>query len=50
MIDRELLEKRAVDAICACQYYDLADNMDCTTDGELLDIIEGRYTCEMCGE
>jgi len=48
MFDREVLEEAALQAICACRYYDLADNLDITTNAELLDIIEDRHTCHDC--
>jgi len=46
---REDLEKSAMEAVCACQHYDLADNIENMTDEELQDIIDGNYDCEMCG-
>lgn len=49
MFDRESLEEAALQAVCACRYYDLADNLDITTNGELLDIIEGHDGCHECG-
>lgn len=48
MPDREALEEAALQAICACRYYDMADYLDITTNGELLDIIEGRGRCYDC--
>ena len=48
-LDRETLEKLAFQEVCACQYYDLADCMDATSDQELIDIITHNYDCEMCG-
>jgi len=48
MFDRELLEEAALLAVCACRYYDLADSLEVTTNGELLDIIEGRRHCRNC--
>lgn len=45
MFDREALEEAALMAICSCHYYDLADSLDSATNGELLDIIEGRSPC-----
>lgn len=39
--DREELERSALAAISATDYYDLADNLEITTDIELLQIIEG---------
>ncbi len=47
--DRSALEAAALEAICPCQYYELADNLEITTDSELLEIIEGKQPCENCG-
>lgn len=47
--DRELLEKHALEAVCSCQYYDLADCIDSASDQELLDIINDNYDCDICG-
>lgn len=49
MEDRETLEQAALAAICACLYYELADNLEITTDEELREIIGGAYTCDCCG-
>jgi hypothetical protein len=50
-LDREELEKVALMAVCACNYYDLADNIDITTDEELWQIIDNRDAeCENCKE
>ena len=46
---RVSLEKQALRHICSCLYYDLADSIDAASDQELVDYIEGRYDCEMCG-
>lgn len=40
MVDREILEQQVLEAVCACLYYDLADNIDSASDDELLAIIE----------
>ena len=48
-LDRELLEAKASEEVCACLAYELADNLDITTDQELIDIISHNYDCEMCG-
>jgi len=48
-LDRGQLEKLALREVCACQYYDLADCLDATSDQELIDIITHNYDCEMCG-
>lgn len=50
MFDREFLEEAALMAVCAMNYYDLADCLDSVTNGELLDIIEGRTGCGGCSE
>ena len=47
-LDRELLEAKATEEVCACLAYELADNLDITTDQELIDIINHNYDCEMC--
>ena len=46
---RVVIEKVALQTICACQYYDLADCIDETSDQELVDIISRNYDCPMCG-
>ena len=33
--EREKLEKAALEVICSCYYYDLADNIDSMSDDEL---------------
>jgi hypothetical protein len=48
MFDRETLEVLALDSVCACRYYDLADYLTETPNGELLAIIEGRSQCHRC--
>ncbi len=48
MFDRETLEALALESVCACRYYDLADYLEITTNAELLDIIEGRRRCRKC--
>jgi len=48
VFDRETLELLALEYVCACRYYDLADYLDVTSNAELLAIIEGRSPCEMC--
>lgn len=46
MVDRELLEQEALEKICACWYYDLVDNIEITSDNELLAIIsQDRWPC-----
>jgi len=48
MFDRESLEMLALESICACRYYDLADYLDITTNAELLAIIDGEDRCPNC--
>jgi len=50
MVDREVLEVRAKEEVCACRVYDLADNMETMTDWELQAISEHRIPCEICGD
>ena len=49
LLVRGLLEAQATEQVCACLAYELADNLDITTDQELIDIINHNYDCEMCG-
>ena len=44
-LERDSLEQLALQAVCAFQYYDLADCMNETTDYELQNIINGDYPC-----
>jgi hypothetical protein len=48
-IGRLLLEKAALKAVCACQYYDLRDKLSETNSLELVYIINGNYDCALCG-
>ena len=48
MQDRELLEQTALQEVCPCLYYDLADTIEITTDDELRSIIAGDIHCEEC--
>lgn len=50
MIDRELLEKTALEEICACLYYDLADTLEETPDEELQGIVNHTIKCDTCGK
>ena len=43
-------EAESLKAVCACLYYDLADNLDSTTDAELRAIIDHKVKCDNCGE
>lgn len=47
MLDRETLEKIALEAICTCWYYDLADTIDALSDNDLYEIVE-RDKCPDC--
>jgi len=40
MIDRETLEKMALDAVCACLYYELTDTIEETSDEDLQELIQ----------
>lgn len=46
-VSREELEVMAMDAVCACWYYDLADTIEETTDADLIHVIE-RDPCISC--
>ena len=48
--DRDSLEKAAVQAVCACRHYDLADTLLETRDEDLLAIVTNAVPCEQCGE
>jgi hypothetical protein len=48
-IGRLSLEKAALKAVCACQYYDLRDCLAETSSLELMHIINHHYDCAMCG-
>ena len=48
-IGRLALEKTALKEVCACQYYDLQDNLETTKSLELIRIINHNYDCAMCG-
>jgi hypothetical protein len=50
MINREELEKQAIEAVCACRYYDLADTVTETPDEDLLSIVNHTNKCEICGK
>jgi redox-regulated HSP33 family molecular chaperone len=50
MEKRETLEKQAIDEVCECQYYDLADTIDETSDEDLLALINHLIPCEICGQ
>ena len=47
-IGRLSLEKAALKEVCACQYYDLADNLSITSSLELIHIINNKLDCANC--
>lgn len=48
-LTREELERVALMAVCACDYYELVDNIEITTEEELWQIIDNRDSgCENC--
>ena len=47
-IGRLSLEKAALKEVCACQYYDLADNLSITSSLELIHIITNKTDCPQC--
>lgn len=50
-LGREELEKSALENVCACDYYDLCDNIECTSDKELQQIIDNaNKKCGNCKE
>jgi hypothetical protein len=48
-IGRLSLEKAALKAVCACQYYDLRDSLEAVSSLELMHIINHNYDCASCG-
>lgn len=48
MTDRETLESQALEAVCACRYYDLQDTLSETPDADLRAIIDHTNVCEIC--
>lgn len=44
-LSREELERIALMAVCACDYYELVDNLDSTTEEELWRIVDNRDDC-----
>ncbi len=47
--ERIMLENKALASICACYYYDLADNINTITDQELVCLITSlNKQCENC--
>lgn len=50
-MNRQELEKLAQDTVCACQHHELADNIEVTTDTELIEIINNNGICnDACDE
>jgi redox-regulated HSP33 family molecular chaperone len=49
-IGRLSLEKAALKAVCACQYYDLRDSLEAVSSLELMHIINHHYDCAMCSQ
>lgn len=47
--DREALEDAALEAVCACDYYDLADTLHETLDEDLMAIVTRVRPCKVCG-
>ena len=50
MTDRKTLEKRALEEVCACLYYDLADNIETELDATLKGISEHTLKCDICNQ
>lgn len=48
--DREVLEAEAMEAVCACRHYDLADTLHETPDADLIAIATKAIPCETCGQ
>ncbi|HEY4963880.1 MAG TPA: hypothetical protein VIH90_04255 [Candidatus Saccharimonadales bacterium] len=48
-LDRLLLENLALERVCSCGYWQLADNLQDTSDEILINIVEHKYICDMCG-
>jgi len=48
--DREVLEDEAMEAVCACRHYDLADTMHEAPDEDLLAIVTKADPCTICNE
>jgi hypothetical protein len=47
-LNRVLLERTALQAVCACLYYELADNIAECCDSELQNYVDGTYDCDYC--
>ncbi len=48
--DRGALEKAAMEAVCACRHYDLADTLHEASNEVLLAIVTKADHCGVCGE
>lgn len=48
--DRTALEDEAMEAVCACRYYDLTDTLHKTPDADLIAIVTKAKPCEICGQ
>jgi hypothetical protein len=48
-IGRLSLEKAALKAVCACQFYDLQNSLEAVSSLELMHIINHHYDCASCG-
>lgn len=48
--NRDALEEAAMEAVCVCRYYDLADTLHETPDEDLLAIVTKADPCEACGK
>ncbi len=46
-VSREELEVLALNTVCACWYYDLADKLEEMPDADLISVIE-REPCKFC--
>lgn len=47
-MSREELEQLAMQKVCACDYYDLADTISETPDADLIKVICSENTCGTC--
>lgn len=46
-LSRDVLESKAMEAVCACWYYELADVLEEATEADLIRVIE-REPCTAC--
>jgi hypothetical protein len=49
-LSREDIEKQALEEICSCRYYDLADNIEACSEEDLQAIIDHTVKCDICGD